>query len=52
MLDVELEISLLFLSLKLAKQVESFKQNGDDEFTVFKKISEIMREYEKEKENK
>lgn len=52
MISVEMEISSLFLALKLAKQVELCRFNGDDDFTLFRTFVGIIREYENEKEKK
>lgn len=54
MISVEMELSSLFLALKLTKQLELCRLNGDDDFTLFRTFAEIIREYEnkKEKENK
>lgn len=54
MISVEMELSSLFLALRLSKQVELCRFNGDDDFTLFRTFAEIIREYEnkKEKENK
>lgn len=46
MIDIEMEISSLFLALRLAKQVEVCRGRDDDDFTLFKKFAEILREYE------
>ena len=50
--DIEMEISSLFLALKLSKQAELCRNNGDDEFTLFRKFAQIIREYENEKGEK
>lgn len=54
MISVEMELSSLFLALKLTKQVELCRLNGEDDFELFRAFAEIIREYEnkKEKENK
>lgn len=52
MISVEMEMSSLFLALKLAKQVELCRFNGDDDFTLFRTFVDIIREYENEKEKK
>ena len=50
MINVEMELSTLFLALKLAKQVEMCRLNGEDDFEVFRAFTNLIREYEKEKE--
>lgn len=52
MINVEMEISALFLALKLAKQVELCRLNGKDDFTLFRSFAEIIREYENKKEKR
>ncbi len=52
MISVEMELSSLFLALRLSKQVELCRLNGDDDFTLFRTFAEIIREYENEKEKK
>ena len=54
MISVEMELSSLFLALKLTKQVELCRLNGEDDFELFRAFAEIIREYEnkKGKENK
>ncbi len=50
MINVEMELSSLFLALKLSKQVELCRLNGEDDFELFRAFTHIIREYEKEKE--
>ena len=52
MISVEMELSSLFLALKLTKQVELCRLNGEDDFTLFRTFAEIIREYENKKEKK
>lgn len=52
MISVEMELSSLFLALRLSKQVELCRFNGDDDFTLFRIFARIIREYENEKEKK
>lgn len=54
MIDIEMEISSLFLALRLAKQVELSRKRGDDDFTLFKNFATVLREYDisKGKSNK
>lgn len=54
MIDIEMEISSLFLALRLSKQVEASRGRGEDDFTLFKSFAAILREYEisKGKSNK
>ncbi len=46
---IDIELSALFLALRLSKQVELCRLNGDDDLTVFRKFAKIIREYENEK---
>ena len=48
--DIEMEISALFLALKLSKQAELCRLNGDDEFELFRAFANIIKGYEKERE--
>lgn len=50
MINVEIELSTLFLALKLSKQVEMCRLNGEDDFELFRAFTHIIRGYEKEKE--
>lgn len=50
MINLEMELSTLFLALKLAKQVEMCRLNGEDDFDLFRAFTHIIRGYEKEKE--
>ena len=54
MINVEMELSSLFLALKLTKQVELCRLNGEDDFELFRAFTHIIKGYEKkkEKENK
>lgn len=52
MISVEMELSSLFLALKLTKQVELCRLNGEDDFELFRAFAEIIREYENKKEKK
>lgn len=49
-IDVEMEMSTLFLALKLTKQVELCRLNGKDDFELFRAFTHIIKRYEKEKE--
>ncbi len=51
-IDVEMELSALFLALKLTKQVELCRLNGEDDFELFRAFTQIIREYENEKRRK
>ncbi len=50
MISVEMELSSLFLALKLTKQVELCRLNGEDDFELFRAFTNIIKGYEKEKE--
>lgn len=52
MIDIEMELSSLFLALRLVKQVEICGKRDEDDFTLFSKFAGIIREYENEKEKK
>lgn len=52
MINVEMELSSLFLALKLSKQVELCRLNGEDDFSLFRAFAEIIREYENKKEKR
>ena len=52
MIDIEMEISSLFLALRLAKQVEMSRERDEDDFMLFRSFAEIIREYERGKSNK
>lgn len=52
MIDIDMELSSLFLALRLAKQVENSRERGEDDFTLFRKFAGIIREYERGKSNK
>lgn len=52
MISVEMELSSLFLALRLSKQVELCRFKGDGDFTLFRTFAKIIREYENEKEKK
>lgn len=46
---IDIELSALFLALRLSKQVELCRLSGDDDFAIFRKFAKIIREYENEK---
>ena len=46
---IDIELSVLFLALRLSKQVELCRLNGDDDFAIFRRFAKIIREYENEK---
>lgn len=50
MISVEMELSSLFLALRLSKQVELCRLNGKDDFELFRAFAHIIKGYEKEKE--
>ena len=54
MIDIEMELSSLFLALRLTKLVEESRGRGDDDFTLLKSFATTLREYEisKGKSNK
>lgn len=45
MIDIEMEMSSLFLALRLTKQVEESRERGDDDFALFKHFATVLREY-------
>ena len=49
---IDIELSALFLALRLSKQVELCRLNGDDDFEIFRAFAKIIREYENEKRRK
>lgn len=49
---IDIELSALFLALRLSKQVELCRLNGDDDFALFRRFAKIIREYENEKRRK
>jgi hypothetical protein len=52
MIDIDMELSSLLLALRLSKQVEKSRECGEDEFTLFRKIAGIIKEYERGRSNK
>ncbi len=41
---------MLFLALRLVKEIELCRASGADEFTLFRNFTALIRKYEKEKE--
>ena len=52
MIDIDMELSSLLLALRLSKQVEQSRENGEDDFTLFRKFAGIIRDYERGRSNK
>ncbi|MBQ8574623.1 MAG: hypothetical protein IJ447_01065 [Clostridia bacterium] len=46
MIDIEMELSSLFLALRLTKQAEESRKRGEDDFILFRKFACLIREYE------
>ncbi|MBR6531683.1 MAG: hypothetical protein IKT61_04210 [Clostridia bacterium] len=50
MIDIDMELSSLFLALRLAKQAKLCRERDEDDFMLFKKFAGIIREYENRRE--
>lgn len=46
---IDIELSALFLALRLSKQVELCRLSGEDDFALFRAFAKMIREYENEK---
>lgn len=50
MIDIDREIDILFLALKLAGQAVEKSRNGESEYEIFRCFAGIIKKYDKERE--